>query len=170
MLGGYYLGQAYLGISGWTASGELTVQEASHNHSADNAVLTQWHMLALNDALHSLVSDSPPLSQHMSLTHVNDANHSLASDVLLLLQQHLLTVEDTRHPFRMESILRIINWDELGVFTGIYKPDRSSRGAFEQSDDEDGILKPVRIGSGSLEEAMIDSGILKPTNKETGIF
>lgn len=44
MLGGYYLGQLYLGISGLPAGSTLSVKSSSPQLSSDNINLTQKHI------------------------------------------------------------------------------------------------------------------------------
>lgn len=58
MLGGYYLGQLYLGISGLPSSGSLSVVPSSHQLTSDNTTLTQKHTLIVANTLHGLISDT----------------------------------------------------------------------------------------------------------------
>ncbi len=75
MLGGYYLGQAYLGISGLPAAGLLTIQDSSHSHSVDNITLIQQHLLAIANSAHTLTSENLALIEHKLLAIAN-ATHS----------------------------------------------------------------------------------------------
>lgn len=104
MLGGYYLGQQYLGISGWTASGTLTVQNAVHSHTADNIALIQQHVIVVDNTTHSLTSDILDLIEHKTLV-IASASHSLASDLISLIQQHTVVVSDSLHGLTSDSII-----------------------------------------------------------------
>lgn len=104
MLGGYYLGQQYLGISGWTASGAITVQNASHSHTVDNIALIQQHVLVVNDTTHSLTSDILDLIEHKTLA-IASASHSLTSDIISLIQQHTIVISDSLHGLTSDSII-----------------------------------------------------------------
>lgn len=99
MLGGYYLGQLYLGISGLPAAGEnptLTVQPSSHQLSSDNITLTQKHTIVVNSASHTLTSDNITLIQKHLLV-VEDALHTLMSENVALTSEHFLGVNDAFH-------------------------------------------------------------------------
>lgn len=108
MLGGYYLGQLYLGISGLPSSGSLSAQNAEHSHSVDNITLIQHHIIALADASHSLTSDNIDLIENKTLV-VASATHGLTSDVIALLQNHLLVVADTLHGLTSDNITLLQN-------------------------------------------------------------
>lgn len=118
MLGGYYLGQLYLGISGLPAGGILSPQGSSHQLSSDNITLTQKHTIVVDSAAHTLASDNLTLTQkhllaidaalhtlmseNVALTSehflgVNDAFHSLVSTEIGLTQKHTIVVDDTTH-------------------------------------------------------------------------
>lgn len=98
MLGGYYLGQLYLGISGLPGGGEtiLSVQPSSHQLSSDNINLTQKHILVVNPASHTLTSENITLTQKHVLS-VEDAIHSLMSENVALTSEHFLGVNDAFH-------------------------------------------------------------------------
>lgn len=118
MLGGYYLGQLYLGISGLPSSGTLSVQSSSHHLSSDNITLTQKQTLVVNSATHSLTSVNITLTQKHQLSvantvhalssdnavltqkqilAINNALHNVASDIITLVQKHTLVVNNTTH-------------------------------------------------------------------------
>lgn len=56
MLGGYYLGQLYLGLSGQVSAGSITIQNTDHGHSAGNITLVQ-HTLDIDSNVHTLFDD-----------------------------------------------------------------------------------------------------------------
>ena len=103
MLGGYYLGQAYLGISGWTASGTLTVQDTTHGHTVGNIALVQQHTIVVSNTTHSLTSDIIDLIEHKTLA-LDSTSHSLVSDVIALVQQHTLVIANTLHGLTSDNI------------------------------------------------------------------
>lgn len=106
MLGGYYLGQAYLGISGLPSTGSLTVQDSSHTLTSDNIALIQQHVIALANALHSLTSDNLDLIEHKTLV-IDSTLHSLVSDLIVLTQAHTLVVDNTTHGLTSDQIALI---------------------------------------------------------------
>lgn len=96
MLGGYYLGQLYLGISGLPSAGILSVVPSSHQLSSDNITLTQKHTLIVADALHGHTVGNITLTQKHVLT-VEDAIHTLMSENVALTSEHMLGVNDAFH-------------------------------------------------------------------------
>lgn len=72
----------------------LTVQEASHNHSAESFALTQAHTLAVADAGASHSADGDlVLVQNITLA-VADASMGHSTDGITLTQAHVLAVAD----------------------------------------------------------------------------
>lgn len=96
MLGGYYLGQWYLGISGLPAGGTLSPQGSSHQLSSDNITLTQKHTIVIDSASHTLTSGEITLTQKHVLT-VEDAIHTLMSENIALTSEHFLGINDSFH-------------------------------------------------------------------------
>ncbi len=106
MLGGYYLGQQYLGISGLPSSGAISVQDSSHSHSVENITLIQQHVLTLANAVHSLTSDNLDLIEHKTLV-IDSTLHSLTSDLIVLTQAHTIVVDNTTHGLTSDNIALI---------------------------------------------------------------
>jgi len=104
MLGGYYLGQLYLGESGLPAAGVLAIQNTSHDHTVDSIILLQQHVIVVSNTTHSLTSDNLDLIEHKTLV-LNDASHVLTSDVIDLIQQHTVVVSDSLHGLTSDSII-----------------------------------------------------------------
>lgn len=104
MLGGYYLGQTYLGVSGWTGSGLLSVQNTNHGHTSDNIALVQQHFIVVNNTSHSLTSQVIDLIEHKLLS-VSPTNHSLVSDVINLIQKHILATSNSLHGLTSDNIV-----------------------------------------------------------------
>lgn len=96
MLGGYYLGQLYLGISGLPAGGTLSPQGASHQLSSDNITLTQKHTIVVDSDSHTLTSENITLTQKHVLT-VEDVYHTLMSENVALTSEHFLGINDSFH-------------------------------------------------------------------------
>lgn len=126
MLGGYYLGQAYLGISGWTATGTLTVQGATHGHTADEIVLVQKHTLSVSDSAHSNEAEGNIVLDEYLLLNVPDPGVFLATSTeIVLTQKHTLVIENTMHT-PIDTLTRIINFADYNRFSGIYIVDRTT--------------------------------------------
>ena len=125
MLGGYYLGQLYLGISGLPAGGTLSPQGASHQLSSDNITLIQKHTLFVDSDSHGLSSENITLTQKHVLTvengshtlmsenvaltsehflGINDSYHGLSSDEIVLVQKHTLVVDNTSHTVNSDNL------------------------------------------------------------------
>mgnify|MGYP003594999111 CR=1 FL=1 len=96
MLGGYYLGQLYLGISGFMQAGELVIQSADHGHSADNITLVQHHTVVVSNTTHSVTSYALDIIENKLLA-IASADNILTSDNISLVQQHTLSIADTLH-------------------------------------------------------------------------
>lgn len=96
MLGGYYLGQLYLGISGLPMAGILSVVPSSHQLSSDNITLVQKHTLVINSAAHTLSSENVTVTQKHQLT-VEAAYHTLMSENAPITSEHFLGVQDAFH-------------------------------------------------------------------------
>ena len=94
MLGGYYLGQLYLGLSGKVSAGSITVQNTDHVHSADNITLVQHYTVVVSNATHSATSDVLDIIEN-KLLDIASADNSLTSDNISLVQQHTLAIADT---------------------------------------------------------------------------
>lgn len=135
-------------------------------------MLEQEHELLVQDTRHNVTSESISISQYTLLNTPDSTRHRVASDNVVLIQSHTLNIQDARHKVSSDSILKIINWDELGVYFGIYKPNSKQPGGLQPVYiDEDLIYKAISKPGGILTSADIeDEGILKPGNKETGIL
>lgn len=104
MLGGYYLGQQYLGISGRVYAGSITVQNTDHGHSADNITLVQHHTVIVSNTTHSVTSDVLDIIEHKLLA-IASADNILTSDNISLVQQHTLAISDTLHGLISDNII-----------------------------------------------------------------
>jgi hypothetical protein len=88
MLGFYYGGQAYTGQSGFATTVFLSVQNATHAHTAASPTLNELSTLAVANASHAITTGTPTL-----------------------VQQHILAAADTLHGHIAESptVQRIFN-------------------------------------------------------------
>lgn len=172
MLGGYYPGQLYLGLSGWISAGVLTVQDALHAHYADNIIIIQQQNLVISNALHNHFADNLVLSEGKLLL-INNSNHTLTSDVISLIINFLLETQNSKHFVSSNDVLKIINWDELGVYYGIYKKDRTESGALTPTEIAESLrYKPQRGEGDTFNVVELPSdGIYKPdNNNKTGVY
>lgn len=103
MLGGYYLGQLYLGISGLPAGGTLSIQGSSHQLSSDNINLTQKHTIVVASGGHTLTSGNVTLIQKHILT-VQDAVHTHLSENTPITSEHFLGVHDSSHGVTSQEV------------------------------------------------------------------
>lgn len=104
MLGGYYLGQLYLGISGLPSAGVLSVVPSSHQLSSDNITLTQKHTIVVDSGSHTLTSENITLTQKHVLT-VEDVYHTLMSENVALTSEHFLGINDSFHGLTSTEIV-----------------------------------------------------------------
>lgn len=104
MLGGYYLGQLYLGISGLPSAGVLSVVPSSHQLSSDNVTLTQKHTIVVDAVAHTLTSENITLTQKHVLS-VDNAFHTLMSENVAITSEHFLGVNDAFHGLTSAEIL-----------------------------------------------------------------
>lgn len=103
MLGGYYLGQLYLGISGLPSAGTIVVLPSSHQLSSDNILLTQKHHILLDNTTHALMSSNVVLTQKHLLT-VENSIHSLMGENAAITSEHFLGINDSFHGLQSTEI------------------------------------------------------------------
>jgi len=80
----------------------LTVQSATHGHTAAVPSLTQAHTLAPAAAQHAHTADAPTLSSAVQLA-VAEAAHSHTAEAPTLTQAYVLTVAEAAHAHSAES-------------------------------------------------------------------
>lgn len=126
MLGGYYLGQLYLGLSGQVYDGSITVQNTDNGHSADNITLVQHHTVVVSDTTHSLTAEGNLLlTQLLPLNQPAPGVFLATSTEIVLTQKHTLVIENTMHT-PIDTLTRIINFADYNRFSGIYIVDRTT--------------------------------------------
>lgn len=86
-----------------TTESFLAVADATHGHSADNLALSSGSFLTVADALHGHTSDNLTLSNEISLA-VADALHGHTADSLDLSAQLTLVVADAAHGHAADSL------------------------------------------------------------------
>ena len=158
MLGGYYLGQLYLGISGLPA-GSITVQNTDHWHSADNITLVQHYTVVVSNATHSATSDSLDIIENKLLA-IASADNSLTSDNISLVQHHTLEIDSGVHAL-FDYISRIINLADYSYYSGVYIRDFGYNGDIDQAMPEYGVVAVNRT---------TNADTLVPVTQDTGTF
>lgn len=172
MLGGYYLGQLYLGISGSASTLDiLMVQDSFHNVSSDNINIVHYQVLATDGSLHSITSDNITLAEIYELL-INNGLHGIASNNIAISILYELFVNNTKHSTSSQSILKIFNWDEMNKFFGTYVKDFGSLGDLEKIDSPDTsiyVIKKEKLGT--FNSVSIDnSGTYIKENNKQGIL
>jgi hypothetical protein len=81
----------------------LTVQDATHGHTADNVDLVQANVLVANDATHGHVAENVVLSLGGTNLTVQDATHAHSADSPSLIQANVLVVQDAAHAHTADS-------------------------------------------------------------------
>ncbi len=169
MLGGYYLGQIYLGISGTLSQKDvLIIQSATHNHYADNLEIIQLHFILIDGTIHSVTSENIDLEQLHNLL-VSNTLHSVISDKASLTQLHNLLVGNANHSLTSSHILKIFNWDELGKFFGTYLKDYGDEGVLDKLDTPEKsiyILDREKLGTFTGSEPNETGTYIKDNNKQ----
>ena len=87
-----------------TQQHQLAVQDATHAHAVDNLALTQQHELAVDDATHAHSADNLTLSTEVVLS-IADALHGHSVDNITLVQQHVLVVDDATHGHSADNVV-----------------------------------------------------------------
>jgi hypothetical protein len=82
---------------------DLVVADGTHAHLADNIVLTQVHELVVQDAAHAHEAETPTLTQTHVLV-VADGAHVHTSDNIVLTQVHTLVVNDATHAHTADNL------------------------------------------------------------------
>lgn len=105
---------------------DLTVQDASHAHAADNLALTQIHQLAVADSNHAHAADNVALTQGHVLV-VADSSHAHAVDNVALDETPatVLTVQDGLHALTSDAVLFI---PDYALVASIVRPLRRKPG------------------------------------------
>lgn len=107
MFGGFYLGQIYLGLAELPIFVTIYAQPASHQLYSDNVVLTQKHVLSIDDSYHATSSTLLSLLQHQILV-VDDAVHALSESNIILTERYVphydVIPEDDDNEYAIDSI------------------------------------------------------------------
>lgn len=81
----------------------ITVQDATHAHTADSPALTQANVLVAADALHAHAADSPALTQANQLVP-QDALHGHTAESPALVQANVLAPADAVHAHTADNV------------------------------------------------------------------
>ena len=172
MLGGYYLGQLYLGLSGTLNQDDiLIIHNALHGHYVDNIDLLQICSLLIDEARHSTSSDNIDLVQIYQMM-IDYCRHSSSSDIISLCQLQNLLIDAALHSTSSDKISKIFNWDDVNKYFGIYIKDYVDSGVFDSVPDIDKeiyILKQKQLGSFS-QSGVDESGIYIKEDTSKGLL
>ena len=81
----------------------LTIQDATHAHSAEAPTLTQVHVLNISEALHGHTADNVTLSAGITLL-IDAATHAHQADSLTLTQVHSLLINAALHAHAADNV------------------------------------------------------------------
>ncbi len=149
----------------------VVIQNTAHATKSDGITLAQLHNLIVANTLHGTKSDNLDVI-YSTLLGVPDATlHSLKTDNIPIIQDFILEVFDSYIKPRSDDA-RVINWDDLGLFFGKYRPRVGSNGELEATSiDDGGNYKPRQEAYGVLTNDNIsENGIYKPKNQENGTY
>lgn len=152
--------------------GEAVVpNNATHGITSDNIQLFQRHILTINNTSHGLYSDNIALNQFILMGQPDTGVFGHSVGDVILVQDHKLVVDSVIHAIR-STILDIVNWDELGVHFGTYKPKYGANGELESVELEDN--NPYKPGYGTVGQITLieieQPGLYKPDYKDTGRY
>ena len=152
-----------------SASVNLTLNDASHAHSADTPTLstTGSDSLAVNDASHAHGVDSPALTAQSYLS-VNDSAHAHLADQVTLLAGLTLAINDAAHSHNADTpALEYTEQIVLAVLDAVHahasdEPSLTSQSALAILDalhahaaDAPTLTIPAEPGTGTLDPATI---------------
>lgn len=89
-----------------TQTHELTVAGATQAHTAQNVALTQVHSLVVQDAAHAQSAETPSVQVVLG---VQAATHAVTSDSPTLTQVHNLTVQDATHAHTAANVALVVD-------------------------------------------------------------
>ena len=169
MLGGYYLGQSYLGISGGASRlDELIIHGSVHEITAENVKIIQYHILPVDNTGHEISSDNLTTYILYALL-VENGIHGLATDNVRLIQLYTLLIDNTTHDTLSRHILKIFNWDEMNKFFGLYIKDFGEQGAIDSIEKPDTSIYILdKDKNGVFTTSEVDKGgvYIKNNNKQ----
>lgn len=145
MLGGYYLGLEYFGISG--SIGAVSPQSTAHAVLSDTIVLLQSSYIVAQNSNISVYSNNILWNSLL----VDNCRNVLLVDDVLLRQLHNILVDNCKHGMSSSTIKRIYNWDELKKYFGLYKSSFKSGGDLTSINiDDPSVLRQTFISRGTL--------------------
>lgn len=149
----------------------LAVSNLIHGHEAGSVVLLQSNLLSVNSTLHELKSNIVDILEYTLLGKPHDAKHTVVSVDVNLVQEHILAVENVLNILKSDES-RVINWDQLSVGFGNYRPTIKKDGELVSVElDSVGIYLGNLAKSGELKKVEIDQdGSFKPVRPEKGKY
>lgn len=150
----------------------IVVSDTTHSHLVDNITLIQQHVLTVDNVSHDLFFEGNLLlNQYLLLNKPDDSLHSLKSDNLALTGNHIIVLEDASHRFIIDEP-NIIDWSDLSLYFGGYKPTIGGNGGLTQAQiDELGVIYHYMIGTyGTLQAAELALGGFIPDIQQFGDF
>jgi hypothetical protein len=91
--------------AGGGAATDLTIQDATHAHGADNLALTLDTFLTIAEATHAHTADNITLTTGGANLAVDEALHTHAADNLALTLDTFLTVQDAAHGHAADNLV-----------------------------------------------------------------
>jgi len=83
MVGAYFPGHMYAGMSGLAGGQYLIIYGSNHSHTSDIVTFTQKHILAVDDSSHTQLVDRLGLP----FKEISDSFHSIVSDSVVIFKQ-----------------------------------------------------------------------------------
>ena len=106
----------------YTAGGDdhvLTINDATHAHTADVVTLSQAHVLAIADAVHAHTADNVTLDTGAVLA-IDDAAHAHTADVVTLSQAHVLAIADAVHAHTADNVTLVTVETALDIAAALH--------------------------------------------------
>lgn len=149
MLGGFYTGNYYTGISGWIASLYIIIDNPTNRVTSDNISISQKHIISPIGAIHGLGIDNTIVNQKQSII-VDGISFTPNSDTIRIYRKHILSIFDNVLSSQINPAY-IINWNDFDVESGkIYNLKEYQSGDIDTDTIDGGIYK-----SNSYEEGLV---------------
>lgn len=148
----------------------VLAHNAAHSVLSTNINLSQRQTVGISSSTHSITSSSMQLIESMLVKALN-SSHSVRSGEIKLAEDYILVIDESLIRVKSDET-RVINWDDMSLYFGIYKPTKGNEGSLDGlTIDTDNIYKPTKSADGELEIVVIDgSGIYKPDKQDNGKY
>lgn len=103
--------------AGGGSATDLTIQDATHGHTADGLTITVASTLAIQDAAHAHIADSPTISLGYVDLAIADATHAHTADNLTLSVSGAtdLVIQDATHGQSADSLALTLGYVDLMI-------------------------------------------------------